>query len=65
MKTMIKNGAKKMAGVVLILLGIIGLFVPILQGILLIIAGLLLLEYEPVTRFIHSLKEKWKKRRKS
>ena len=34
---------KKIAGVILIILGIIGLFLPILQGILLIFAGLLLL----------------------
>ena len=34
---------KNIAGVTLIGIGIIGLFVPVLQGILLIIAGLLLL----------------------
>lgn len=34
---------KNMAGITLIGFGIIGLFVPILQGILMIIAGLLLL----------------------
>lgn len=34
---------KNMAGVTLIGVGIVGLFVPILQGILMIIAGLLLL----------------------
>lgn len=34
---------KNMAGVTLIGVGIIGLFVPILQGILMIIAGLLLM----------------------
>ncbi|MBI2660340.1 hypothetical protein HYX07_04220 [Candidatus Woesearchaeota archaeon] len=34
---------KNMAGVTLIGIGIIGLFVPILQGILMIIAGLLLM----------------------
>ena len=34
---------KKIAGIILIILGIIGLFVPILQGILMIFAGLLLL----------------------
>ncbi|PIN86508.1 hypothetical protein COV19_04410 [Candidatus Woesearchaeota archaeon CG10_big_fil_rev_8_21_14_0_10_44_13] len=65
MKTILKNSVKKALGIALILLGIIGLFVPILQGILLILAGLLLLEYKPVTKFVHSLKEKWKKRRKS
>ena len=34
---------KKIAGIVLIVIGVIGLFLPIIQGILLIIAGLLLL----------------------
>lgn len=34
---------KNMAGITLIGVGIIGLFLPILQGILLIIAGLLLM----------------------
>ena len=34
---------KKVAGVILIALGIVCLFLPILQGILLIFAGLLLL----------------------
>lgn len=34
---------KRVAGVVLVGVGIIGLFVPILQGILLILAGLFLL----------------------
>ena len=34
---------KNIAGVVLISIGIIGLFLPILQGILLIIAGLALM----------------------
>ena len=34
---------KNMAGVTLIGVGIVGLFLPILQGILLIIAGLLLM----------------------
>ena len=34
---------KKIGGVLLIILGIIGLFLPILQGVLMIAAGLLLL----------------------
>ena len=34
---------KKAAGIILVGIGIIGLFVPILQGILLILAGLFLL----------------------
>lgn len=34
---------KNIAGVILIVLGVIGLFVPVLQGILMIFGGLLLL----------------------
>lgn len=55
---------KKMAGIALILLGIAGLFLPLLQGVFLILAGLLLLEYEPITRRVKSIKEKWKLKKK-
>lgn len=51
-------------GILLIILGIIGLFLPFLQGILLIVAGLLILEYPPITKFVHKLKEKWKNRKR-
>lgn len=34
---------KKIAGIILIIIGVIGLFLPIIQGVLLIIAGLFLL----------------------
>ncbi|MEK6942522.1 MAG: PGPGW domain-containing protein [Nanoarchaeota archaeon] len=37
---------KKILGVCLIILGVVGLFLPILQGVLLIFAGLLLLGFE-------------------
>lgn len=59
-----KFPAKKIAGTALIVLGIIGLFVPILQGIALIVVGVVLLEYEPLLRLGRSLKRKWKKTRK-
>ena len=49
---------KNMAGVTLIGIGIIGLFVPILQGILLILAGLLLMgiKIEQVKEWFRRLK---------
>lgn len=50
---------RKTIGIMLIVLGIAGLFLPILQGVLLIIAGLFFLEYEPINRLIHRLKERW------
>ena len=58
----IKRLIRVIAGILLIILGIAGLFLPFLQGILLIVAGLLILEYPPITRLVHKLKEKWKNR---
>ncbi|MCX6706804.1 MAG: hypothetical protein NT001_01540 [Candidatus Woesearchaeota archaeon] len=60
----IKRLIRIIAGILLILLVIVGLFLPILQGVLLIVAGLLLLEYPPITIFVQKLKEKWKNRSK-
>lgn len=49
---------KRIAGIFLIILGIIGLFLPILQGILLIFAGLLLLgiKKEQIKEWLKKLK---------
>ena len=49
---------KKIAGITLIILGIIGLFVPILQGVLMIIAGLLLMgiKKEQIRKWFKKLK---------
>ena len=49
---------KKILGVTLIIIGIIGLFLPIIQGILLILAGLLLLgvKKEQIKKWINKLK---------
>ena len=49
---------KKIAGITLIIIGIIGLFVPIIQGILLIFAGLLLLgiKKEQIKKWVKKLK---------
>jgi uncharacterized membrane protein YbaN (DUF454 family) len=51
------------AGIGLILLGIIGLFLPILQGILMIIAGIGLLSManEGVRRWVDGLKKRYPK----
>ncbi|MBY0353574.1 hypothetical protein K2W90_04390 [Candidatus Babeliales bacterium] len=38
-----KRYGKKVAGVVLIVMGVVGIFLPFLQGILMILAGLVLL----------------------
>ena len=51
---------KKITGIILIVIGIIGLFLPIMQGILLIIAGLLLMGYKKkdIDRWIKKIKFK-------
>ena len=43
---------KKIIGGILIIIGIIGLFLPIIQGILLIVAGGVLMEYKPLSDFL-------------
>ena len=52
---------KKILGVCLIILGIIGLFLPFLQGILLIIAGLLLIgvKKKTINGWIRKIKKKF------
>lgn len=49
---------KTAAGIILIIIGIIGLFLPIIQGVLLIIAGLLLLgiKKEQIKEWVRKLK---------
>ena len=49
---------KKIAGVILIIVGVIGLFLPIIQGVLLIVAGLLLLgvKKEQIKKLFKKLK---------
>ncbi len=51
-------------GVALVLLGIVGLFLPFLQGVLFIVAGLALLgrESERVRRWNEYLREQWRRR---
>ena len=53
---------KKIAGITLIIIGIIGLFVPIIQGVLLIFAGLLLLgvKKEQIKKWTKKLVKKLK-----
>jgi len=49
---------KKVAGIILIVIGVIGLFLPIIQGVLLIIAGLLLLgvKKQQIKKWVKKLK---------
>ena len=49
---------KRIAGIILIIIGIIGLFLPIIQGVLLIIAGLFLMgiKIEDVKKWFKKLK---------
>ena len=60
MKKKIIKALKITLGSTLIILGVIGLFLPIIQGILLIIAGLFLLgiQREKLNEWIMKLKKK-------
>lgn len=49
---------KKIAGVCFIVLGVIGLFLPLLQGILFILLGVTLLESERLNKIINHIKTK-------
>ncbi|MBC8527022.1 MAG: hypothetical protein H8D22_09255 [Candidatus Cloacimonetes bacterium] len=54
---------KKISGITLIVLGIFGLFLPFLQGILMIIAGLTILGDKKLLKLIEKGKEYLKKRK--
>ncbi|MFC1733714.1 hypothetical protein ACFL6I_25730 [candidate division KSB1 bacterium] len=64
MKKAVKKTIKKTAGATLITVGVVGLFVPILQGIALIIVGAVLLEHEPINDFGRSVMKKCEKIKK-
>jgi len=49
------NILKKVVGILLIIIGIFGLFLPLLQGRLLIGLGIYVMEYKPLNRLI----KKW------
>ncbi len=57
----VKRWAILGAGTVLVLLGILGLFLPVLQGILLLFLGLLVLSYEwaPARRQLDRLRRRY------
>ncbi len=57
----VKRWAILGAGTVLVLLGILGLFLPVLQGILLLLLGLLVLSYEwaPAKRQLDRLRARF------
>lgn len=54
-----KTPFKKIAGYTLLGLGIIGLFTPFLQGILLILAGLGLIDNKRLNEFFDKMKKKY------
>ncbi len=56
-----KKYLKKGAGYFLVFLGIIGLFLPVLQGIVFLIAGFALLENETMLKFLKKFVKKEKK----
>ena len=67
MKRRLLKGLKVTAAVILILVGVVGLFLPVLQGMLLILLGLLLLgviERGDIKRWLARLKRKKLKSKK-
>ncbi len=56
---------KKTSGITLVVLGIFGLFLPFLQGILMIIAGLTILGDKRIVNLIKKGKEYFRKRKSS
>jgi len=59
------NLAKKILGIILIIVGIAGLFLPFLEGILFILVGLALYHNESVKNVILKIKDKLKKGEKN
>ncbi len=53
----LNSGLKVFLGIILIIVGIAGLFLPIVQGILFIIAGLALIGAKPVLKKLKKLKD--------
>jgi len=58
-KTGMWKSVRIFLGVCLILLGIIGLFLPILQGILFIVLGVGFLGWPPAVRFVKKVKKRF------
>ncbi|MCD6101473.1 MAG: hypothetical protein J7J77_00240 [Candidatus Cloacimonetes bacterium] len=56
---------KKTAGITLVVLGIFGLFLPFLQGTLMIVAGLTMLGDKRIVNLIKKGKEYFRKRKGS
>jgi len=53
---------KKIIGIILIIAGIIGIFLPFLQGVLMILLGLVLLGNPKLEKFVTELIKKIKKK---
>lgn len=60
MKQKIKKSFRTCCGVLLIIGGIIGLFLPLLQGIGMIIAGIFLISPEKGKKLTDYCKQRWK-----
>lgn len=63
MKETVKKVIKYIIGWSLIILGVVGLFLPVLQGIAFIIAGLVILENKYILEWLKRIKERWHKRK--
>ncbi|MFA5307071.1 MAG: PGPGW domain-containing protein [Candidatus Babeliales bacterium] len=64
-KSIYNNGGRVVVGMTLLIIGIIGLFVPVIQGVLLILLGLALLGNKYAReklRIMHYRLKRWLKR---
>ncbi|MCK4265234.1 hypothetical protein KAW80_02655 [Candidatus Babeliales bacterium] len=61
MKTYWNNGFKKIIGILLIIIGIPGLFLPFLQGIVFIIIGTTLLGNKKLISYLKKIKHHFSK----
>lgn len=55
---------KKVVGIILIVIGIFGLFLPLLQGFLLIILGMALFENKSIKEYVKNFMKRIKKNNK-
>ena len=62
MEERIKRIIEIVIGILFIILGIIGLFLPFLQGILFILIGIALITHKSFKKIVLSLRKKYKKR---
>lgn len=57
----VKKMGRRALGICLLLVGIVGLFMPLLQGIALIVAGLVMIDLPWTRKLVGEIKSRWAK----